>query len=158
MVLLVAVCAALQGAKAQAQKVADTRRAFYVTKTEVLPTQAPLACTSGFHMASVFEILDVSNLRYDTTFGQTASDSGQGPVTFVFGWVRTGTSAYKDLPPGGQVGYQNCWGWTSVNPADYGTTVRLPGYWNTPTVTSIQPWQPMAFACSQKKRVWCVED
>jgi hypothetical protein len=46
-------------------------------------------------MASMWEISDPSNLRYDTQLGVTTADSGFGPpagTSFVafFGWVRTG--------------------------------------------------------------------
>ena len=40
-------------------------------------------------MASLGEIHDTSNLRYDTDLGLTLADSGFGPP-IVFGWIRTG--------------------------------------------------------------------
>jgi len=47
-------------------------------------------CASGYHFASLWEILDPSNLKYNTTLGYTQADSGQGPPTNALGWVRTG--------------------------------------------------------------------
>ena len=67
-------------------------RAFYLTTTTHTGAQATTACAAGFHMASLWEIFDPSNLRYDATVGATADDSGAGPP-FLGGWVRTGTPA-----------------------------------------------------------------
>jgi len=48
------------------------------------------ACVLGFHMASLWEIFNVSVLEYDTSLGATMDDSGSGPPADVLGWIRTG--------------------------------------------------------------------
>ena len=72
---------------------ADSRRAFYVTSVGHKGDAASTACESGFHMASIWEIIDVSNLRYDTARGFTRPDSGSGPPQWEEGWIRTGDAA-----------------------------------------------------------------
>jgi hypothetical protein len=44
-------------------------RVYYLTNTTHLPDSALTACAPGFHMASIWEILDPSNLNYDTARG-----------------------------------------------------------------------------------------
>ena len=43
-------------------------REFYLTQLRHLAGEATTAC-AGFHMASMWEILDPSNLRYNTNLG-----------------------------------------------------------------------------------------
>jgi hypothetical protein len=70
-----------------------TLRTFYVTQTTHRGNQTLTACSSGYHMASLWEIFDMSNLRYDTQLGMTAEDSGFGPPTQTLGWIRTGVGS-----------------------------------------------------------------
>ena len=69
-------------------------RQFYIsTDTKVVDgANATSACADGYHMASLWEIYDTSNLEYNTTLGITQQDSGQGPPG-NYGWVRTGWGA-----------------------------------------------------------------
>jgi hypothetical protein len=128
-------------------------RKFYLTKTGHTGSQALSACASGYHMASLWEILDPSNLKYDTELGLTRADSGFGP-TFSDGWIRTGFTASGTL----QAGLGNCQTWTSANGSDGGTTVALPVNWDSTNVTPVSPWNPGAFPCSLPLNVWCVQD
>jgi len=128
-------------------------RAFYLTTTEHTGDHALTACAAGFHMASLWEIRDPSNLTYDATLGHTAPDSGSGPPSDIgpdtLGWVRTGMAS----------GNHNCNTWMSA--ATGGTVVGLPPgeSWELPVpTTSIRPWFAVSEACSTPKRVWCVED
>ena len=59
----------------------DPRKAYYLTQTTHNGGQARSACAAGYHMASLWEILDTSNLRYNTELGFTQEDSGFGPPT-----------------------------------------------------------------------------
>ena len=56
-------------------------RHFYVTYATYAPGTAPTACSAGYHMASVWEILDMSDLAYDYNQpdAKTVADSGFGP-------------------------------------------------------------------------------
>jgi hypothetical protein len=105
-------------------------------------------------MASMWEILDPSNLRYDTTLGLTQEDSGSGPPEIQFGWVRTGRYA-STLP---FEGAGNCGAWTSNNSEDHGTAVMLRGIWQGPGTSPIEPWSAAAGSCNTQVMVWCVQD
>jgi hypothetical protein len=54
-------------------------RKFYLTRTTHTGAEALSACAGGYYMASMWEIHDPSNLRYDTELGFTRGDSGFGP-------------------------------------------------------------------------------
>jgi len=127
-------------------------RHYYLTTTSYTGGSADTACQSGYHMASIWEILDVSNLVYDTTVGYTLADSGQGPPTSLAGWVRTGTASSGVNTPG----QGNCLAWTSSSAANYGTRVHLPLDWTAGT--DIGPWDVTTNQCSTYAYVWCVED
>lgn len=137
-------------------------RRFYLTPQQAYKgNQAATACADGYHMASMWEILDPSNLQYDTTLGVTLADSGSGPPTristgagiFNRGWIRTGGRA----EPTGGAGTGNCLGWTSDAPNHNGTTVELPPDWNV-TSDAIAPWFASPPQCSTPQQVWCVEN
>jgi hypothetical protein len=72
-------------------------RQYYVTKTYSVGADAADACASGYHMASLWEIMDPSSLKYNTDLGDTRSDSGQGPPSDKQGWVPTTGPAAKFL-------------------------------------------------------------
>ena len=137
----------------QAPLVAPTAvRQYYVTTSSHFGANADTACESGYHMASVWEILDTTNLEYNTALGLAQADSGQGPPTCVHGWVRTGyLSDNTDTE-----GLGNCNNWTSFNGADYGTVARLPCDWTQ--AQDMHVWQAWAQACNALSKVWCVAD
>lgn len=139
------------------QTTADPRRAFYLTNSEVTGIGAPVFCDSGYHFASLWEILDVSNLRYATENpnAYTKADSGQGPPSFEYGWVRTGSNAGTSGSPG----FANCNAWTNLT--GEGSAVSLYPQWDDqtlPLVDWLGPWHPLSFACNVPHRVWCVQD
>ena len=127
-------------------------RKFYLTKTEHNGAQALSACAPGYHMASLWEIVDPSNVRYNTDLGVTFTDSGFGPPS-ALGWIRTGFLTSDSLEPG----VANCDAWTSADAGRFGTLVGLHSLWNLPP-TQISPWQGIARSCSTATRVWCVQD
>jgi hypothetical protein len=63
------------------------------------------ACAKGYHMASIWEILDTSNLSYNTDLGVIVDDSGSGPPNAIEGWIRTGDVTSDH--------FTNCKAWTS---------------------------------------------
>jgi hypothetical protein len=104
-------------------------------------------------MASLWEILDPSNLKYNTDLGQTwADDSGQGPLSYFSGWVRTGYGSSTAAT----AGQGNCDAWTSSLSGDYGTTAYLPSDW--PAGQDIHVWKVETLGCGWYTKVWCVED
>lgn len=154
--LIVAVMLGLLSLPLMSVGAADDKkgpRKFYLTKTLYNGSGALSACAEGYHMASLWEILDPSHLRYDTELGFTYEDSGSGPPSSG-GWIRTGNfSNASDTP-----GFGNCNAWTSASSADSGSFVGLPtGFWAN-TARIISPWTAVAGQCNYLERVWCVED
>jgi hypothetical protein len=136
-------------------------RRFYATKNSVSADQALTACASGYHMASLWEIANPSNFKYDTTLGVTSPDSGQGPPTstpflggslMVRGWVRTGYINSVTAT----AGLGNCNGWSSTSDTHSGTAIRLPSVWTSSP--DIGVWDAAAASCDIPRRVWCVQD
>ena len=132
----------------------DTRRSFYLTQTTHNGSQALTACAAGYHTASLWEIFDTSNLKYETALGLTTVDSGSGPP-HVAGWIRTG---HVNAESGNVPGVGNCNAWTSASFDDFGTEVRLPTFWNFTSATEISPWDANSIHCSAPIHVWCVQD
>lgn len=141
----------------------DTRRRFYVTLESTIDGNEALgACESGFHMASLWEILDITQLRYDTTRGAVSDDVGSGPNSFHGGWVRTG---YAGLSGNPNPGHANCNGWTTESDAGWGTIARLVSYWQDDVEILSYPgnfrtdwWASATATCDTNQRVWCVEN
>ena len=106
---------------------------YYLTGDTYEGNEALTACADGYHMASLWEIWDVSNLRYDTDLGYCWSpgDCGEGPPTTVFGWVRSGgLASIGTVCPG----RDNCAAYTTITGAS-GTVVSLPNNWSAPSST-----------------------
>lgn len=136
---------------------ADMRQ-FYLSGSGNSGAQALNACASGYHTASLWEIIDPSNLKYDTSRGTTLADSGSGPPAMpVGGWVRTGhESRTSNL-----AGQANCAAWTSASGTDYGTYLALPYDWTQAGGggwANFNIWYAGTSTCDYSARVWCVED
>ena len=133
-------------------------RKFYVTRNTFTGSQATTACATGYHMASLWEIFDVTNLRYETTLGITADDSGFGPpsVDDGFGWIRTGGQSRSNLIPGSA----NCFAWMSDSDSDLGTSIGLNLDWGNQFSDNaiVNPWQATFRQCNVATPVWCVQD
>jgi hypothetical protein len=130
-------------------------RRFYLTQGDFNGASATTACAAGFHMASLFEIWDVSQLHYDTTLGQTTDDSGGGPPSQTSGWIRTGSSSSVVIAEG----QGNCSAWASPSLNDAGTRGYLTSGWDNPNTNwPISPWDSLFAACSTPQPVWCVSD
>ena len=127
-------------------------RQFYLTPGFHNVATVLAACDSGYHVAPLWEILDPSNLKYDTARGYVADDSGQGPPADFAGWIRTGSSGSSSTTPG----YANCLAWTSSDGAEYGTTVWMGGPWTDPR--DVHVWNAGVWPCNNSSPVWCVED
>lgn len=141
----------------------DPRKSYYLTQTQHNGSQALTACAEGYHMASLWEIFDPSNLKYDTALGADSNDSGSGPPTvaivaghiFSGGWIRTGGGSVS----GGAPGEANCSNWTLDTAATGGTVVGLGELWSsTSNVTPVSPWRAFAQSCQEPQPVWCVQD
>ncbi|MHB8788977.1 MAG: hypothetical protein ACYDBT_03765 [Desulfobulbaceae bacterium] len=130
-------------------------RYFYLTDQSYSPNQGLTACSAGYHMASLWEILDVSSLIYDygNPAAHTRADSGYGPPSNWYGWVRTG----YDSSGSSTTGRGNCLNWTSNDAANYGVSVRLSSSWET-APGDIFTWDATSFTCNLVGPVWCVGD
>jgi hypothetical protein len=130
-------------------------RQYYLTKDLYSGQGALNACASGYHFASIWEILDTSNLQYDSVLGKYRTDDGFGPPSMLQGWVRTGWNAQATNYPGAA----NCNAWTSSSSSDYGTVVNLDYDWDSYRGT-VGVWMVGTSACGGlgENYVWCVED
>ena len=126
-------------------------RQFYLSEGASQGNSALAQCAAGYHMASLWEIADPTNLKYNTSLGRTAGDSGQGPPSNDVGWVRTGWQSDSSGP----AGQANCTVWGEFGGA--GTLVNLLDYW-TSGDQDIGVWNADADSCALWKPVWCVED
>ncbi len=131
-------------------------RLYYLTEANFSTSQALTACAAGYHMASMWEIIDPSNLTYDYTnpAAHTKADSGQGPPSLWYGWVRTG----GDSSGSGTAGTGNCNNWTSNSNAVSGVSVRLSRTWETPPNEIGGIWDATSFTCNFTGPVWCARD
>jgi hypothetical protein len=141
-------------------------RMFYLSKETVQGSQALTACASGYHMASRFEILDVTVLEYDSGKGLTTDDAGSGPPSKAagyespgaVGWVRTGgPSQFTD--PGGLPGSArtNCATWSTSSPEARGTVAYLSDEFTRQNAAA-GVWNGGAQACDVPSHVWCVQN
>lgn len=131
-------------------------RKFYVTKETFTGSQALTACGKGYHMASLWEIFDTSNLSYNTGLGLTLDDSGSGPPGNVSGWIRTGGLRASQA---GFPGFNNCNAWTTESESDFGTVVFLDQLWGIQQrITNISPWETENSSCNNLNPVWCVRN
>jgi hypothetical protein len=149
-------------AEVDALVAAVSARRYYITQMMVLPTAAPSQCATGFHFASIWELINESNLRYayDHPDAYVVTDSGYGPPAIYPGWIRTGQYAEdSDL-----LGFANCEGWTSDAGLTYGTLAGPNANWADPTwggaYTQIPgtPWIATTIECLVGNPVWCIED
>jgi hypothetical protein len=132
---------------------ADGGRHFYLTDANFATDNALTACADGYHTASLWEILDVSNMVYDYDHpdAHVKDDSGRGPPSFWYGWVRTG----QDASGSATAGSGNCNNWTSTSSANSTVAVRLSRTWET-APGDIGPWDATSFTCNFSGPVWCV--
>ncbi len=135
---------------------------YYLTKDQVSGGEATAACSPGFHMANLFEIVDTSNLKYATGHPQAFSDiinfddQRDGPSVLDFGWVRAGYASISDPSRDPYEGL-NCENGISGADGNWGTVARLFD-WATASQMNNE-WQGVnARVCNQPYRVWCVEN
>ncbi len=137
-------------------------RHFYLTNRTFYANTALNACAAGYHMASLWEILNVASLTYDnlgndnlgTPITATRDDSGYGPPSNWNGWVRTGYISDTTNTPA--AGKSNCQAWTSNSGSFSGTNVMLTNDWAS-APGKISAWNASTFTCNIVGSVWCVK-
>ena len=120
------------------------RRRYYLSTTMVSAPQAPIACASGYHFASVLELQTPGVLEYDATLGEVLPDSGSSH-TILFGWVRSGDQSSTT---------RNCSDWTDAGVVQTGTALSHSG--SNPEEDNfglITEW-----GCVGPARTWCIQD
>ena len=134
---------------------AQNLRQYYLTQSSGFSgSNAKTACTTGYHMASLWEIFETSNLRYNISLGHTRADAGSGPPAGASGWIRTGFDSFNTIQANAG-GAANCLSYTSTG--GIGTTVFLATPWQgTPLSPIVSPWVASTHACNATTRVWCV--
>jgi len=151
---------ALAGPPLAPQAGSSGLRQYYRTNLGYTPTGALQACAAGYHFASLWELVDTSNLQYAFDHPDaylSESDQGWGPPSGTGGagrpgWVRTGYAANVSSTPG----QANCNAWTSTNAAHFGTIAGVSYNWGT--TEDIGVWYTDVRVCSFIYSVWCVED
>ena len=104
-------------------------------------------CLTGFHFASMWELINPSALAYDTRLGEVTDDSGTGPPGYDLAWARNGYQSNGSSIRG------NCEAWTN-NTSGEGNALML-------TISSggEQPtWNNEFRRCDDLFPAWCVED
>lgn len=119
-------------------------------------------CEPGFHMASMWELRDPSNLLYAWELGSQIvhrnGDSGWGPPIGDFGWIRTGDIALTTLST---AGFHNCNGYRSSSSTHYGSIMKLDFVIGEVVAQAYQLHLDLAWyrrTCNMDYRVWCVSD
>lgn len=147
----------LQFPDGSVQTTAAATRSFFLTKDPFSGSMASsaAACGAGYHMASIWEIFDVSNLRYASELPNAAAGE-DGPIpALIAGWIRTGGS----LSTANTIGEGNCNGYTVEGSGLFGTVAFLGAFdWNTYPASGLGPWQAGSLSCVNEFRVWCVGD
>jgi hypothetical protein len=131
------------------------RKNFYLTILNYSGSEVLTACGTGYHTASFWEILNVTNLvyEYDNPAAKIKADSSYGPPSNWYGWIRTG----EESSGANTAGTGNCLNWTSSLNTNYGTIVRLSNAWVT-TPGDIFTWDAATWNCVGFAPVWCVRD
>ena len=120
-------------------------RRYYLTSSVFAASLAdsPSTCEVGFHFASVWEILDTSQVEYDPTLGYNDPDPGEIGPGNATGWIRGGPA--------------DCSNWAGGGPLISGSTARLDSGLSDAAIV-ISPWEIINQTCVAPSRVFCVED
>jgi hypothetical protein len=135
-------------------------RFFYLTTTTHMGAAADTACAAGYHMASLWEVLDPSGLEYNRALGRTGADTGDGPPSRFTGgeaWIRTGLDTGDTSSTSG---LGNCNAWASASASDSGSTAQLDWPWASGDASpqTVTPWTTSWDQCITANPVWCVQD
>jgi hypothetical protein len=142
-------------AEAVVPHLASEKPHFFITSANYTGAQADTSCPAGYHMASLWEMMNPSERTYASSLAvaKTRGDQGSGPVAGWWGWVRTGVDGFV----GNEAGRANCAVWTSTTAGEYGTIVRLAENWTSGAI-AISPWQAQTWSCTGVAPVWCASD
>jgi len=121
-------------------------RSYYLTQESHFGDDVLSACSDGYHFASIWEIRDFSNFKYDVELGYTTDYSGYGPPPDMDGWLQSGFD-----------GSPTCDNWTSTGgDGMFGRLVfpEVADFLGPPG----DGWLFVPHPCGEEIRVWCVSD
>jgi len=127
------------------------RKFFYLTPSMHDGSQVLAACSSGYHMASLWEIFDLGEVEYENQLGHNhpgLGDQGDGPPAGFAGYVQMGRGSTTE----------NCVTWATSSAATNGMIARLNNNLRTATAAASDPWLLGLVTCNTPQRVWCVQD
>ncbi|MFA4833414.1 MAG: hypothetical protein WC619_01025 [Patescibacteria group bacterium] len=130
------------------------KKKYYLTSATMEGGGPLTACASGYHFASLWELIDLNQHTYNSSLGMYLDDSGlYGPPVGTLGWIRTGGVSNTTVT----VGTGNCAAWTSTSGAHYGTMARITTSW-AGGATTISPWEGDIDFCNTQHRAWCMQN
>jgi len=142
------------------------RRKYYMTSATPQGNAVLTACVSGYHMASLAEIFNMSVLDYATDLvatgdAHTLPDSGSGPPFSSLAFIRVGVTGTNNAVPGNANCISGGSPWSTNSAAVNGTAVAIKPTW-TDSPTNISPWDATVRPCSNNvapiAHVWCVQN
>ena len=143
---------------AASQTWSSGRRHYYVTAASFNGSQAPGACAAGYHMASIWDLMDLPSMIYDTNLGFSFAGAGDGPPLAVKGWIRTGWFSSSASSLGA-----NCLQYSVTSGSGTTAGLDLRGvYFNDDGAFDItlaeSPWGTEVRLCNLPTPVWCAQD
>lgn len=133
----------------------ESGKSYYLTSHEVQGDNVLGQCAEGYHFALVWEILNFSELTYDTELGYTTSESGvSAPI--ARGWVRAGWGGpVCEAIPGEQ---DAAWTQAEERMGPSGTLNAWFLFEEAPPELKREGWLFHWNPCWEPLRVWCVSD
>jgi hypothetical protein len=122
------------------------RRRIYLTQEEHRGDTVLPACTTGFNIAAVSELIDLSNYDYDTKLGKVFQP-GTGVPNGTAGWVYANTNSGNA---------NDCENFTSGSLEKEGVVVRVNPITSTDTPI-VELFNTGFRTCSNPQSVWCIE-
>lgn len=116
------------------------QRRYYMTPSAFRAHEVLVACSPGFHAATVTELMQTASLAYDVTRGlRSEGGAGRVPPGTSVAWIRNNNETAID----------SCSSWAPLTSGTgVGTAARLVG----------SDFQLTTLGCSTLASVWCVED
>jgi hypothetical protein len=123
------------------------RRRYYMSVSRTTGDGPLGLCRTGFHFASMWELINPSALAYDTWLGEVRDDSGTGPPGYDLAWARNGYQSNGSSIRG------NCGDWTNGT-SGKGNALKL----DTSSGDAQPIWKSEFRDCFDLFPAWCVED
>ncbi len=135
---------------------ASAQKKYYLTSKTYPANQVLKACASGYHMASVLELINPERLIYNYSVLYAlyqGGDQGHGPPINVSGWVRSSnipSLINASCEAGGLP-------WTDTSQSNNGAIATSTVFWDINDVAT----HAMAITndfCDALRNVWCIQN